>query len=166
MLKVQQDIQVQKRDGRLVSFDNELILRAIQKAFCAERQLDDLTQLDEATSDKIELMVDESKNVIPELVNELARTEEGKTKLLRVINETEHIDRLATVINQVTAVATLTTLMSEMTNEEGSNTNGISSMVALLSFIEQPTELANLINGIQGEIPKNTIYSTENTIAY
>lgn len=58
MLKVQQEIQVQKRDGRLVSFDNTRICRAIQKAFCAERQLDSLEQLDEETSGKIEMIVD------------------------------------------------------------------------------------------------------------
>lgn len=64
MLKVQQDIQVQKRDGRLVSFDNSLILAAIQKAFCAERQLDGLEQLDDATHEKIGVIVE---NILSQL---------------------------------------------------------------------------------------------------
>ena len=73
MLKVNQDIQVQKRDGRLVSFDNLLIQRAIQKAFCAERQLDGLEQLDGDTKDKIEVMVD---NIVSQL-NSLPEPDKG-----------------------------------------------------------------------------------------
>ena len=73
MLKVQQDIQVQKRDGRLVSFDIELILKAIQKAFCAERQLNDPSQLDDVTAGKVELMVD---NIVGQL-NSMTLSEKG-----------------------------------------------------------------------------------------
>ncbi|MEC9094271.1 MAG: ribonucleoside-diphosphate reductase subunit alpha [Planctomycetota bacterium] len=58
MLKVQQDIQVQKRDGRLVSFDNDRICVAIQKAFCAEQQLDSPEQIAPDTSEKIATIVD------------------------------------------------------------------------------------------------------------
>ncbi len=36
MLKVtQQDMNVRKRDGRVLSFDRSLIRNAMQKAFCA-----------------------------------------------------------------------------------------------------------------------------------
>ena len=38
MLKAtKQELNVKKRDGRVVSFDPQLIALAIQKAFCAER---------------------------------------------------------------------------------------------------------------------------------
>lgn len=57
MLKTTQDIQIRKRDGRLVSFDHKLIQIAIQKAFCAEHQVPGIEQLDGQLNDKIEMMV-------------------------------------------------------------------------------------------------------------
>lgn len=73
MLKVKQDIQIQKRDGRLVSFDYARIQTAIQKAFCAERQLEAIENLDGDTTDKIEVMVD---NIVSQL-NSLSSPESG-----------------------------------------------------------------------------------------
>ncbi len=46
-----------KRDGRVVSFDPQLISRAIQKAFCAERKLEPSDSLDAETLAHIEEMV-------------------------------------------------------------------------------------------------------------
>ena len=47
MLKAtQQEMNVRKRDGRVLSFETALITKAIQKAFCAEKELDEVSQLD------------------------------------------------------------------------------------------------------------------------
>ncbi len=46
MLKINQEMQVRKRDGRTLSFDRELIARAIRKAFRADLGLDQLDQID------------------------------------------------------------------------------------------------------------------------
>ena len=55
----QQDMLVQKRDGRTVSFDSSLITRAIRKAFCAERQLENDENLEGDLLDQIDRMVQE-----------------------------------------------------------------------------------------------------------
>jgi ribonucleoside-diphosphate reductase alpha chain len=57
MLETQQDLQVRKRDGRSVIFDSLLIQRAIEKAFCAERQVESAALLDEAVQENIRTMV-------------------------------------------------------------------------------------------------------------
>jgi ribonucleoside-diphosphate reductase alpha chain len=46
-------MDVKKRDGRLVSFDSQLITRAIEKAFCAEFELSDPAHLDGDLKKKI-----------------------------------------------------------------------------------------------------------------
>ena len=46
MLKVNQEMLVRKRDGRTLSFDRELIARAIRKAFRADLGLDQLDQIE------------------------------------------------------------------------------------------------------------------------
>ena len=51
------DLVIVKRDGRVVSFDPELIRRAIQRAFVAERQLAGLEQLDARSNAAIDQMV-------------------------------------------------------------------------------------------------------------
>ena len=58
MLKTQQELMVQKRDGRVVSFESKLIHRAIEKAFAAERQVSDTEPLDDATNEKIGMIVE------------------------------------------------------------------------------------------------------------
>ena len=60
MLKsTQQDLNVRKRDGRIVSLDNQRIAIAIQKAFCAERNLKDATQLEQVLIDQIDEITDD-----------------------------------------------------------------------------------------------------------
>ena len=56
MLKksAQQTMNVQKRDGRLLSFDAQLVARAIEKAFCAELGLKDRSGLAPDLIDQIE----------------------------------------------------------------------------------------------------------------
>ena len=76
MLKViQQDMNVRKRDGRVLSFDRNLIRDAMQKAFCAQQQVEDPTGLGPEILDKIELMTSNVK----EQVTELAMRNEGVT---------------------------------------------------------------------------------------
>jgi|694.fasta_scaffold82620_1 ribonucleoside-diphosphate reductase alpha chain len=53
------DLVVRKRDGRVVPFDQGLILRAMAKAFCADRGLAEVAQLDDALLQKIEMMTQE-----------------------------------------------------------------------------------------------------------
>ena len=76
MLKAtQQELNVRKRDGRVVSFDPQLIIKAIQKAFCAEKGLADATQLDSALLEQIEQMTAE----VMDTVREDAATDAGVT---------------------------------------------------------------------------------------
>lgn len=54
MLKAtQQELNVRKRDGRVVSFDADRIIRAIQKAFCAEQNLRDSAELNNRLLEEI-----------------------------------------------------------------------------------------------------------------
>ncbi len=55
----QQEMLVRKRDGRIVPFDRTLIARAIQKAFCAEQEAIDISELDPELLSKIDQMTDE-----------------------------------------------------------------------------------------------------------
>ncbi|MCL4130023.1 UNVERIFIED_CONTAM: hypothetical protein GTU68_061328 [Idotea baltica] len=65
MLKAtQQELNVRKRDGRVVSFDPQLIIRAIQKAFCAEQNLVNATQLDSALLEQIEQITAEVMDTV------------------------------------------------------------------------------------------------------
>jgi ribonucleoside-diphosphate reductase alpha chain len=74
MLKViQQDMNVRKRDGRVLSFDRNLIRDAMRKAFCAQQQVEQPTDLDAAILEKIELMTSN----VAEQVAELAMTDQG-----------------------------------------------------------------------------------------
>ncbi len=50
---IAQKMNVKKRDGRLVSFDPALIIRAIEKAFCAEHRLADPDDLPSETREHI-----------------------------------------------------------------------------------------------------------------
>ena len=59
----QQDMLVQKRDGRTVSFDSSLITTAIRKAFCAERKVEDHANLERDLLDQIDHMVQEVVSV-------------------------------------------------------------------------------------------------------
>ena len=55
MLKATElELNVRKRDGRVVSFDPQLITRAIQKAFCAEQGLNEASELDAALLEQID----------------------------------------------------------------------------------------------------------------
>jgi ribonucleoside-diphosphate reductase alpha chain len=53
----QQDMLVRKRDGRVVSFESQLIARAIEKAFCADRQVESREELGEELLERIKSMV-------------------------------------------------------------------------------------------------------------
>ncbi|MFN6111502.1 MAG: ribonucleoside-diphosphate reductase subunit alpha [Planctomycetota bacterium] len=53
------DLVVRKRDGRVVPFEQALIVRAMAKAFCADRGLAEISLLDDALLQKIEMMTQE-----------------------------------------------------------------------------------------------------------
>ncbi|HMO15124.1 MAG TPA: ribonucleoside-diphosphate reductase subunit alpha [Pirellulaceae bacterium] len=53
------DMLVRKRDGRVVPFDRGLIARAMQRAFCAEQECIDPSELSSGVLAKIEQMTDE-----------------------------------------------------------------------------------------------------------
>ncbi len=57
--QTQKQLLVSKRDGRIVPFDRNLIAAAIQKAFCAEYQVINASELDSSLLAKIESMTDE-----------------------------------------------------------------------------------------------------------
>ena len=58
MLKVNQEMQVRKRDGRTLSFDRELIARAIRKAFRADLGLNQLDPIEPEQLSDIEQITD------------------------------------------------------------------------------------------------------------
>ena len=64
MLDTQQQLSVKKRDGRVLLFERQLIQNAIQKAFCAEKGLKDISQLDDAHLSKIELITEAVVDVV------------------------------------------------------------------------------------------------------
>lgn len=65
MLKAtNQDLNVKKRDGRVVSFDPSLITRAIQKAFCAEQGLNEAAELDAALLEQIDQITAEVLSIV------------------------------------------------------------------------------------------------------
>ena len=67
MLKsTQQELNVRKRDGRIVSFDAGLIIRAIQKAFCAEQEMRDTADLDDALLEEIHTITSEVVSTVEE----------------------------------------------------------------------------------------------------
>ncbi|MDP1563724.1 MAG: ribonucleoside-diphosphate reductase subunit alpha [Pirellulaceae bacterium] len=65
--RTQQDLVVGKRDGRQVSFNENLIRIAISKAFCAEQQVQDSASLDQTLLDRIDQM---TLDVLASLVEE------------------------------------------------------------------------------------------------
>lgn len=75
MLKTTQEMNVRKRDGRVLTFEPELITRAIQKAFCAEYKFSEISQLD-AKQIQVSEAITES---VVEDVQEDALTDAGVT---------------------------------------------------------------------------------------
>lgn len=73
MLKVNQEMLVRKRDGRTLSFDRELIARAIRKAFRADLGLDQLDRIDPDQLADIERITDS----VVKKVKDLAETNDG-----------------------------------------------------------------------------------------
>ena len=67
MLKAtKQELNVKKRDGRVVSFDPQLITLAIQKAFCAEQGLNEAAELDAALLEQIDQITSEVVTTVRE----------------------------------------------------------------------------------------------------
>ena len=74
MLKATElELNVRKRDGRVVSFDPLLITRAVQKAFCAEQGLNEASELDAALLSEI----DQITTQVVEVVKGTAATDAG-----------------------------------------------------------------------------------------
>jgi len=71
----QQDMVVRKRDGRLVCFEPQLIQRAMEKAFCAEHQVEQAAQLDAEIRQSIPVMVEQ----VVTMVADKAVKKEGAT---------------------------------------------------------------------------------------
>ena len=67
------EMNARKRDGRMVSFDGKLIMRAIEKAFAAERGFAGVEEIDDELKSEIAVMTD---SVIGE-IQESASTPEG-----------------------------------------------------------------------------------------
>ena len=71
--RVTTEMNAKKRDGRIVSFDTALILRAIEKAFCAEFSFEDVKQLEDNLRAEISVMMES----VVEEIQEQASTPEG-----------------------------------------------------------------------------------------
>ena len=76
------EMNAKKRDGRTVSFDTSLIMRAIEKAFCAERGFENINQLDAELKAEILAM---TESVVEE-IQEQAISSEGVS--VEVIQDT------------------------------------------------------------------------------
>lgn len=81
--RMQQELLVEKRDGRQVSFDENLIRIAISKAFCAEQQVQDSASLEQTLLDRIDQM---TLDVVASLLDESG---EGAVDVERVQDAVE-----------------------------------------------------------------------------
>ena len=81
--QVETALSTKKRDGRIVSFDRQLIWQAIAKAFCAEHGLESTQHLTDELHQQIGLMTEE---VVSQLVEEAATPD--------AVVEVEHIQDL------------------------------------------------------------------------
>ena len=75
MLKTTQEMNVRKRDGRVLTFEPALITKAIQKAFCAEHKFSEINQLDVEQL----LVADSITELVVSEVKEEALTDKGVT---------------------------------------------------------------------------------------
>lgn len=75
MLKTTQEMNVRKRDGRVLTFEPALITKAIQKAFCAEHKFSEINQLD---AEQL-LVADSITELVVSEVKEEALTDKGVT---------------------------------------------------------------------------------------
>jgi ribonucleoside-diphosphate reductase alpha chain len=69
------EMNVRKRDGRVLTFDGNLISKAIQKAFAAEQGHNDTTTLDPALVDQVETITNE----VIDAISDVAASDEGVT---------------------------------------------------------------------------------------
>ena len=76
----EKDLVISKRDGRVVSFDPELIRKAIQKAFVADRQLSGIDQLDARVNAAVDQMV---AAVVTKAVDQVRRGESVDVELIQ-----------------------------------------------------------------------------------
>ena len=75
MLKTTQEMNVRKRDGRVLTFEPALITKAIQKAFCAEHKFSEINQLD---AEQL-LVADSITELVVSEVKDEALTDKGVT---------------------------------------------------------------------------------------
>ena len=75
MLKTTQEMNVRKRDGRVLTFEPALITKAIQKAFCAEHKFSEINQLD---AEQL-LVADSITELVVSEVKDEALTDKGIT---------------------------------------------------------------------------------------
>lgn len=90
-------------------------------------------------------LADETVDTMPVILNQVANTLEGRTKLLRIFNETVDLRKLTTVINLTTVLTNLTGSMNNLTNPE-TGLNGTTALITTLNNIGDPSKLAYLIN--------------------
>lgn len=69
-LAAEPELVVRKRDGRVVSFDRHLIVRAMGKAFCAERGWEQVEQLGDELLTKIEAMTQEVVAAVEQMLRQ------------------------------------------------------------------------------------------------
>ncbi len=87
MLKeVETKLVIRKRDGRMVDFDRTLIARAMAKAFCADKGLEDAKLLDASILQKIDAMTEE---VVVEAVQRANRGEAVTVEKIQDLVESE-----------------------------------------------------------------------------
>jgi ribonucleoside-diphosphate reductase alpha chain len=93
MLKAtDQDLNVKKRDGRVVSFEPQLITLAIQKAFCAEQGLNEAAELDAALLEQIDQITAEvlATVTVPAVSQEGVSVETVQDEVERQLMKAEH----------------------------------------------------------------------------
>lgn len=87
MLKeLETKLVIRKRDGRMVDFDRSLIARAMAKAFCADKGLEDAKLLDASILQKIDAMTEE---VVAEAVQRANRGEAVTVEKIQDLVESE-----------------------------------------------------------------------------
>ncbi|MBF0238840.1 MAG: hypothetical protein HQM12_14140 [SAR324 cluster bacterium] len=93
-------------------------------------------------------LVDEQVNTMPNLLNDVAGTAEGKAKLLKILNEVEELKKLTTFINNLLALSNATNLINSV---DSAGMEALITTVRLTGSSEMIATLVNLLD-VQGVV--------------
>jgi hypothetical protein len=83
---------------------------------------------------------------MPETINVVANTTEGRVKLLRILNEVPDLRKLTTIVNETTVLGNLLTIINNVTNT--GSPNGMDALITTLNLVTKPEDMAGLVNNL------------------